>query len=110
MIRKAGKNAKAYITKTIKVTDYVTSNEVYKGVAVKINSATGFTVPKMPGVQLTFFKKTSSPFRLFKRPVYIATINGAEACNARGQKIYPTVNGTFFIKKSNNIIYKVNLS
>lgn len=110
VIRKAGKNAKAYITKTIKVTDYVTSNEVYKGVAVKINSATGFTVPKMPGIQLTFFKKTSSPFRLFKRPVYIATINGAEACNARGQKIYPTVNGTFFIKKSGNIIYKVNLS
>lgn len=110
VIRKASKNAKAYITKTIKVTDYVTSNEVYKGVAVKINSATGFTVPKMPGIQLTFFKKTSSPFRLFKRPVYIATINGAEACNARGQKIYPTVNGTFFIKKSGNIIYKVNLS
>lgn len=110
VIRKAGKNAKAYITKTIKVTDYVTSNEVYRGTAIKINSAAGFTVPKMTGVQLNIYKKTSSPFRLFKKPVYGLTITGAETCNAKGQKYHPSVSGTFFIKKSGNIIYKVNLS
>jgi hypothetical protein len=110
VIRKASMNAKAYTTKTIKVTDYVTSNEVYKGVAIKINNATGFTVPKMPGIQLTFAKKTYSPFRLFAKPTYIATLQGAEACNAKGQTDFPRADGTFFIKKSGNIIYKVNLS
>jgi hypothetical protein len=64
----------------------------------------------MPGIQLTYFKKTSSPFLLHKKPVYVATISGAEACNAKGQKDFPRINGTFFIKKSGNIIYKVNLS
>jgi hypothetical protein len=64
----------------------------------------------MTGVQLNIYKKTSSPFRLFKKPVYGLTITGAETCNAKGQKYHPSVSGTFFIKKSGNIIYKVNLS
>lgn len=109
VIRKASKNAKAYINKTIKVTDYVTNEVVWKGTQ-KISNKTGFTVPKLGGVQLTYYKQTSSPLRLFKKPQYLGSISGAEACNAKGHKDYPRITGTFFIKKSGNIIYKVNLS
>ena len=106
VIRKMSKNASAsMIMNMIKITDYVTSNEVFKATGVRIKDE--YRVQKMPGIQLVFSKKKGNPF-LFQGVTYSASIEGgASACNAKGREDFPRTNGTFFIKKSGNIIYKV---
>lgn len=110
VIVKAGNNANQHFNKTIKVYDYETQELIVK-VTEKIKSKSGFTVPKMNGARLTYYKETYSPFLLHKKPKLVGRVENGIPCNAKGQKDPVKNNGTFYIQdKNKNIIYQVKIS
>lgn len=108
---KAGKNASAYFTKTIKVYDYVSQEQIKKVSGARIKDKAGVSVTGLKGMTLTYYKKTYSPFCLFKQPRLEGRVDGGYACNARGQRDSVKTSGSFYLQDNQkNIIFKVNLS
>ena len=107
---KIGSNAKAAFLKTIKVYNQDNQEMVVK-VTERIRTRQGFTVPKLSGVSLTYYKETYSPMLLFKNPRLFGRVDNGIACNAKGQKQAVPTTGTFYLQdKNKNIVYKVNIS
>lgn len=110
VICKAASNAKASFSKTIKVYDYDSQDLVVK-VTEKIRNRTGYSVPRLSGLGLTYKKKTYSPFLLFKKPRLVGEVQNGIPCNAKGQKDTVKTNGTFYIQdKGKNFKYKISIS
>lgn len=107
---KAGKNAKASFTKNIKIYDYESQELVKKMLGTRIKDKNGVSITGLSGMTLTYYKKTFSPFLLFKQPKLEGKLDGGFACNAKGQRDSVKVSGTYYLQdKQKNIIYKVNL-
>lgn len=111
VIVKAGKNAGVSFTKTIKVYDYDSQEQIKKVPGARIKDSAGVSVTGLRGMTLTYYKQTPSPFRLFAEPKLMGRVDGGVACNAKGQRDSVKTSGTFYLQDNHkNIIFKVNLS
>lgn len=112
VIRKAGKNAKAYFTRTIKVEDYLTGEVVKTLKAVRIKDKNGVSISGLKGMTLTYYKVTFSPFRLFAEPKLVGRLDGSGySCNAKGRPDGVKIAQTFYLQdREKNIVFKVKIS
>lgn len=110
VLRKAASNARAYFNKNIKVYDYESQELVKKMPGARIKDKAGVSITGLSGMTLTYYKKTFSPFLIFKEPKLEGRVDGGFACNAKGQRDSVKISGSFYLQdKQKNIIYKVTL-
>ena len=113
VIRKAGKNAKWSVRKTIVAKDSVSGDVVEKWEG-RIRDSRGITLSKLGGIQLIYYKKMFSPFLLHKKPQLKGKVVNGSACgDSAGRKPSRvlTGNGFFYLKDSSNKVkYKITIS
>ena len=112
VLRKVGKNSKWSVRKTITAKDIIT-NEVVDKWEGRIKDSKGVTLSKLSGMQLTYFKKSFSPFLLHKKPLLKGKVVNGSACGdsagRRPSKVI-TGNGEFYLKdNSNKVKYRITI-
>ena len=110
VIRKAGKNAKWSVRRSITAKD-VTTQVIVEKWEGRIKDSKGITLSKL-STPLTYYKQTYCPFLLHKKPIIRGKVTNGSACDPTGKKPTKIVtgNGDFWIKdNSNKVKYKITI-